>query len=244
MQEETVRSNGIAPHRTVYNVDTLLNAFSSLDEEQQEIGEKKNWMIVPSVECLLSDSTIFNDFPLPIGFIFQPFVALPRGCLRKEQSPIRCDCCEAISSNLSKVESNGNWKCAFCETINASPEYVDKNKSVDLKSVYPEWNSETTTVEYQTMASDVNALYSPVSETRALLFLIDKSLSASHFVHLRESLDFFLNDTSFSDLYVGLIVFGDVIEIYELEGRVGEADVYSGSHLPSASVHSHYIHND
>ena len=93
MKEESVWSNGKAPHRTVYNVDSLLNAFSSLDEEQQEIGEKKNRMIVPSVECLLSDSTIFNDFPLPVGFIFQPFVVLPRGCLRKEQHPIRCDRC-------------------------------------------------------------------------------------------------------------------------------------------------------
>lgn len=238
MREEHVRPSGKAAHRTVYNVDKLLNAYSSLDEEQQEIEKKKNWMIVPSVECLVSDSTIFNDFPLPIGFIFQPFVVETRGCLQKEQHPIRCDHCEAISSNLSEVESNGNWKCAFCKTINSSPEYVDRNKSLDMRSVHPEWSSESKTVEYLTTSSDVNTLYSPVSEARALLFLLDKSLTASQFEHLQDSLSIILNDCSVSDFYIGLIVFGDVIEIYELEGRVGEADVYSGSHLPSSSVFS------
>ena len=57
MKEESVWSNGKAPHRTVYNVDSLLNAFSSLDEEQQEIGEKKNRIIDTLLKEQSSDSS-------------------------------------------------------------------------------------------------------------------------------------------------------------------------------------------
>ena len=66
--------------------------------------------------------------------------------------------------------------------------------------------------------------------------MIDKSLTTKQFLHIQNSLSVVFSSPSLSHYYIGLIVFGEVIEIYELGGQIGEADVYPGSHLPSAAV--------
>ena len=75
MQKEVSRSNMQPAQQIVPNVDTLISAYSSLDEEQQEIDQMKGRMIIPSVESLYADPSIFSDFPLPVGFLIQPFVS-------------------------------------------------------------------------------------------------------------------------------------------------------------------------
>ena len=238
MEQEGIPVRATSSQRTVYNLDQLIQSYSSLDEEQVEIDKKMKRMIVPSVDKLYREPSVFNSFPLPIGFIFQPFVLGSRDCLQVNHSPVRCARCKVIASNISTVESNGNWKCAFCATVSSSPynnQYINKNKKIDIKEEYGELNANVDTVEFAMDSDNTPSLYSPSSSSRAVLFLIDKSLSSIQFNQIRESLSTILDDPLCEDYYIGLIVFGDVVEIYELEGCVGTADVYSGTHLPSPS---------
>lgn len=238
MQEELLRSQEKTSQRTVLSIDQLIQAYSSMDEEQEEIEKKANWMIIPSAESLYRESSVFGMFPLPVGFIFQPFAVESGDCLQVHHPPVRCARCKAVASNLSKVEDHGNWRCAFCTTVSSGPynnQYININRQINLREEFAELNSEVNTVEFTVDGEMDPSLHSPSSNHRAVIFLIDKSLSAEQFQHIRESLSVIFNDPLCEDYSIGFIVFGDVIEIYELEGRVGEADVYSGTHLPSAS---------
>ena len=238
MEPEEIPVREKSSQRTVYNLDQLIQSYSSLDEEQAEIDKKMKRMVVPSVDMLYREPSVFNSFPLPIGFIFQPFVLESRDCLQVNHSPVRCARCKAIASNLSEVESNGNWKCAFCTTVSSSSynnHYINKNKNMNIREEYGELNPNVHTVEFVVDNDKTPSLYSPSSNNRAILFLIDKSLSSTQFNQIRESLSVILEDPLCEEYYIGLIVFGDVVEIYELEGHVGTADVYSGTHLPSPS---------
>lgn len=238
MEKEETPVQAKSSQRTVYNLDQLIQSYSSLDEEQAEIDKKMKQMIVPSVDVLYQEPSVFNSFPLPMGFIFQPFVLGSGDCLQVDHSPVRCVRCKAIASNLSEVESNGNWKCAFCSTVSSSSynnQYININKKMDIREEYRELNANVHTVEFVTDSDKTPSLCSPSSHSRSILFLIDKSLSSTQFNQIRESLSVILEDPLCEDYYIGLIVFGDVVEIYELEGQVGTADVYSGTHLPSPS---------
>ena len=226
-------------HQSLYNVDNLINVSSSMDEEQQEMEKKQNCMIVSSIDCLFSDPILFDSFPLPIGVIVHPFSHDSEKALHIETAPVRCTNCGAIASNLSDVESNGCWRCTFCSSISSEPyngEYTIGGKEINIQERYPELSKEADTVEYRNTLQEDNILYSPTLDTRAIIFVIDKSLTTKQFLHIQNSLSVVFSSPSFSHYYIGLIVFGDVIEIYELGGQIGEADVYSGSHLPSTAV--------
>lgn len=239
MQKEVSRSNMQPAQQIVPNVDTLISAYSSLDEEQQEIDQMKGRMIIPSVESLYADPSIFSDFPLPVGFLIQPFVSERESLVRVERKPIRCGKCGAIASFLSEIDEEGKWVCCFCKERSSIPyggENAARTSSTDIRSLYPELDPKWSNVEYVSVPDDRSALYSPVTENRAILFLIDKSLSPNQFRQIREALSVFLFDPSLSNYYMGLIIFGEVIEIYEMEGSIGAADVFSGTQLPSPSV--------
>lgn len=239
MQEEANRPSTQPAQHTVPNVDTLINAYSSLDEEQQEIDKWKGRMILPSVKSLYANPSIFSDFPLPVGFLIQPFASEKESLLKVEQKPIRCEKCGAVASYLSEIDEDGNWVCCFCKERSSIPyggESAVKTSSAEVKSIYKELDSKWSSVEYVSVPEDRSALYSPVTENRAILFLIDKSLSPHQFRQIRDALSVFLFDPALSNYYMGLIVFGEVIEIYEMEGSIGAADVFSGTQLPSPSV--------
>ena len=121
MQKEVSRSNMQPAQQIVPNVDTLISAYSSLDEEQQEIDQMKGRMIIPSVESLYADPSIFSDFPLPVGFLIQPFVSERESLVRVERKPIRCGKCGAIASFLSEIDEEGKWVCCFCKERSSIP---------------------------------------------------------------------------------------------------------------------------
>ena len=73
MDENGNQSNKKTMLQGWYNMDSFLSVYSSMDEDQQEIERKQQQMIVSSVNYLYNDSSIFNNFPLPIGVIIQPF---------------------------------------------------------------------------------------------------------------------------------------------------------------------------
>lgn len=239
MQKEASRSNMQPTQQIVPNVDTLISAYSSLDEEQQEIDKMKGRMIIPSVESLYADPSIFSDFPLPVGFLVQPFASERESLLKVERRPIRCEKCGAVASFLSEIDEEGKWVCCFCNERSSIPyggESAVKTSSTDMRSLYQELDPKWTSVEYVSVPDDRSALYSPVTENRAILFLIDKSLSPNQFQQIRDALSVFLFDPALSNYYMGLVIFGEVIEIYEMEGSIGAADVFSGTQLPSPSV--------
>ena len=72
----------------------------------------KGRMIIPSVESLYADPSIFSDFPLPVGFLIQPFVSERESLVRVERKPIRCGKCGAVASFLSEIYFEG--KRVFC----------------------------------------------------------------------------------------------------------------------------------
>lgn len=227
--------------QSLYNMDSLIDVSSSMDEEQLEIEKKQNCMIVSSVDCLYSDPTLFDSFPLPIGLIVHPFLHNSDSTVHVTSKPVRCENCGVVASKLSEVESNGCWKCTFCSSISSEPykgEYINKNKQINILECHPELSEDAETVEFGTCSEDENTLYSPTLDTHAIIFVIDKSLTTKQFLHIQNSLSVVFSSPSLSHYYIGLIVFGEVIEIYELGGQIGEADVYPGSHLPSAAVAS------
>ena len=227
--------------QSLYNMDSLIDVSSSMDEEHLEIEKKQNCMIVSSVDCLYSDPTLFDSFPLPIGLIVHPFLHNSDSTIHIKSKPVRCENCGVVASKLSEVESNGCWKCTFCSSISSEPykgEYINKNKQINILECYPELSEDAETVEFGTCSEDENTLYSPTLDTHAIIFVIDKSLTTKQFLHIQNSLSVVFSSPSLSHYYIGLIVFGEVIEIYELGGQIGEADVYPGSHLPSAAVAS------
>lgn len=239
METTEERPSSKPVHQSLYNVDNLINVSSSMDEEQQEMEKKQNCMIVSSIDCLFSDPILFDSFPLPIGIIVHPFSHDSEKALHIETAPVRCANCGVIASNLSDVESNGCWRCTFCSSISSEPyngEYTIRGKEINIQERYPELSKEADTVEYRNSSQEDNILYSPTLDARAIIFVIDKSLTTKQFLHIQNSLSVVFSSPSLSHYYIGLIVFGDVIEIYELGGQIGEADVYSGSHLPSNAV--------
>ena len=199
----------------------------------------KGRMIIPSVESLYADPSFFSDFPLPVGFLVQPFASEKESLVKVERKPIRCEKCGAVASFLSEIDEEGKWVCCFCDKRSSIPyggENAVKTSSTDVRSLYQELDPKWTSVEYVSIPDDRSVLYSPVTENRAILFLVDKSLSPNQFQQIRDALSVFLFDPSLSNYYMGLIVFGEVIEIYEMEGSIGAADVFSGTQLPSPSV--------
>lgn len=235
--------NGKTTNETVlqseYNMDSLLSVYSTMNEEQQELEKKQNHMIVSSVSCLYNDSTIFNSFPLPIGLIVQPFMYDPLRTLRIDQEPVRCEFCHAIASYISEFETNGSWRCSFCKTKSSIPynnEVFDRNNQLNSTEQYRELSKNADTVEYLNGTTDYEAEFAANADIKAVIFLIDKSLSSTHFKNIQESLSIILKSASLSNYYIGLIVFGDVIEIYEMSGDIGEADVFSASQLPTEFV--------
>lgn len=220
-------------------MDSLLSVYSSMDEEQRELEEKQRNMIVSSVSYLFNDSSIFNNFPLPIGFVVQPCNYSDERLLRIDQEPVRCEFCNAIASYISEFETNGNWKCSFCKTKSSTPynnETFDKTNRLESTKDYKELSRNSDTVEYLNGMGDYDAEYTARADIKAVIFLIDKSLSSTHFENLQESISIILKNPSLSNYYIGLIVFGEVIEIYEMGGTVGEADVFSATQLPTEFV--------
>ena len=95
------------------------------------IERKQQQMIVSSVNYLYNDSSIFNNFPLPIGVIIQPFEYDSLKTLRIDQEPVCCEYCDAIASSISEFETNGCWRCAFCKTKSSNPY---KNERIRVKT--------------------------------------------------------------------------------------------------------------
>ena len=222
-----------------YNMDSLLSVYSTMDEEQREIEKKQKNMIVPSINFLYNDSSIFDHFPLPIGVMIQPFEYNSLQMLRIDQEPVRCEYCDAIASYISEFETNGSWRCSFCKTKSTTPynnEVFDRNKRLESTEEYRELSKNSGTVEYLNGMGEFNYEYTARSDIKAVIFLIDKSLSSRHIRNIQESLSIILRNPSFSNYYIGLIVFGEVIEIYEMGGPIGEADVFSASQLPTEFV--------
>lgn len=222
-----------------YYMDSLLSVYSTMDEEQRELEKKQKNMIVSSTTYLYNDSSIFNHFPLPIGLIIQPFEYDSLSMLRIDQEPVRCENCNAIASYFSEFETNGSWRCSFCKTKSSNPynnETFGKNNRLESTDQYRELSKNSDTVEYLNGMGEFDYEYTARSDLKAVIFLIDKSLNSSHFRNIQESLAIVLRNPSLKNYYIGLIVFGDVIEIYEMGGQVGEADVFSASQLPTEFV--------
>lgn len=239
MQSDPNQSAFRATQQAAYNMDRAINAISSLDDEQSELEREEANMVISSFDVLYSDSSIFNDFPLPLGVMVQPFSMDSSRICQVDTEPIRCNHCGAIVSSASEVGDDGYWKCAFCETMSSfsygSGEAVAGKKN-EVLSAHPELLREGETREYCGGTTDANVLYSPAADTKALIFIIDKSLTTAQFKHIQESLSVVLGNLSLSHYYVGLIVYSDIIEIYELGGTVGEADVFPGNRMPSQMV--------
>lgn len=239
MNESSSRTAGESVLQSGYNMDSLLSVYSTMDEEQQDLEKKQNQMIVCSVNCLYNDSTIFNSFPLPIGLIVQPFLFDSLCTLRIDQEPVRCEFCHAIASYISEFETNGSWRCSFCKTKSSIPynnEVFEKNKQLNSTEQYRELSKNAATVEYLNGVMDYEVEFAANADIKAVIFLIDKSLSSAHIKNIQESLSIILKNASFSNYYIGLIVFGDVIEIYEMSGEMGEADVFSSTQMPTEFV--------
>lgn len=239
MQSDRDQSAKKAIHQTLYNIDSVLNSISSLDDEEAELEKEENNMIITSFDTLYSDSSIFNDFPIPLGVIVQPFSTNPKLLRRVDGDPIRCDHCGAVVSSADEIGDNGYWKCSFCQTLssfsygNGESVVGKRNELLELR---PELAMDGERIEYSPSATDVNVLYSPSTDAKALIFVIDKSLTTTQFKHIQDSLSVVLSSPNLSHYYVGLIVYSETIEIYEFGGSVGEADVFPGNRMPSPIV--------
>ena len=55
MQSDRDQSAKKAIHQTLYNIDSVLNAISSLDDEEAELEKEENNMIITSFDTLYSD---------------------------------------------------------------------------------------------------------------------------------------------------------------------------------------------
>ena len=210
-----------------------------MTDEYQELENRPRKMIVSSVNYLYNDSSIFDHFPMPIGLVIQPFEYDSYSTLRIDQEPVRCENCNAIASYISEFETNGNWKCSFCKTKSSIPYNnvsFDRNNRFGDAQEYSELSKNAKTVEYLNGTGCFDFEYTARADLKAVIFLIDKSLSSEHFKNIQQSLSIILNNDSLSNYYIGLIVFGDVIEIYEMGGTIGEADIFSASQLPTEFV--------
>lgn len=239
MDENGNQSNKKAILQGWYNMDSLLSVYSSMDEDQQEIERKQQQMIVSSVNYLYNDSSIFNNFPLPIGVMIQPFEYDSLKTLRIDQEPVRCEYCDAIASSISEFETNGCWRCAFCKTKSSNPyknERIRVKTEIQDEEQYKELSRHANTVEYSNGISDLDSEYAARADIKALIFVIDKSLSSNHFKNIQKALSIILQNPALSNYYIGLIVFGEVIEIYEMGGTIGEADVFSATQFPTEFV--------
>ena len=229
-----------------YNMDDLLHVYSTMSDEHQELENRPKKMIVSSVNYLYNDSSIFDHFPMPIGLVIQPFEYDSFSTLRIDQEPVRCENCNAIASYISEFETNGNWKCSFCKAKSSIPynnvSLGKTNRSEEIQD-YCELSKNAETVEYLNGTGCFDFEYTARADLKAVIFLIDKSLSSEHFKNIQQSLSIILNNDSLSNYYIGLIVFGDVIEIYEMGGNIGEADIFSASQLPTEFVCSWKILN-
>ena len=161
MQSDRDQSAKKAIHQTLYNIDSVLNAISSLDDEEAELEKEENNMIITSFDTLYSDSSIFNDFPIPLGVIVQPFSTNPKLLRRVDGDPIRCDHCGAVASSADEIGDNGYWKCSFCQTLssfsygNGESVVGKRNELLELR---PELAMDGERIEYSPSATDVNVL--------------------------------------------------------------------------------------
>ena len=233
---------GDASHRkkpvqhSLYNMDNLISAYSSMDEELQGVEEQQHQMIIPNFRSFCVDTSLYDTFPLPIGLVVQPFVKDPLHTSRLHCQALRCDSCGAVFDQSDCLSEEELLKCAFCGTVSnySCRDHPLFTNNLEQESYHEE--SSPRIYEYVEKEEGTSVLYSPSSSTTALLFIIDKSLSGEQFQHIQESLEIVLNDLPIENCYTGLIVYGEVIEIYEFGGPLGEADVFSGSHLPDAAV--------
>ncbi|EJW81114.1 hypothetical protein WUBG_07978, partial [Wuchereria bancrofti] len=161
---------------------------------------------------------------VPVTAFFTPLKERPSDQPHQpplEYDPVLCQktSCKAVLNALCTVDfRNKTWICPFCNQRNPFPPHysmiAEDNRPPEL---YPQF----TTIEY--------TLKKATTLPPIFVFVVDTCLSAEELKALKESIQTALSLLP-ADALVGLITFGRMIEIHELNVQgISRAYVFKGS---------------
>ncbi|KAL2610183.1 hypothetical protein R1flu_028756 [Riccia fluitans] len=222
---------GATPPRRpdLLNVDqTLYNTLAEDDFDASEHSASSSFVQF-SAQTILKDKKLMNTPSLGFGALVSVGgeVSPSPPLLRREG--IRCENCGAYVNLFSGlVPRSGQWRCVFCDKLNASEEEYKSLTSETVRN-YPELVSSV--VDYVDAGTRrPGGVMSVTDSTIAapVIILIDECLDEAHLQHLQSSLHSFLDSLSQTSR-IGLITYGKTVSVYDLsEMGMAAADVLPG----------------
>ncbi|KAK8789930.1 hypothetical protein WA158_006710 [Blastocystis sp. Blastoise] len=246
IQKNTVSSQEMDP-------DVLLSAYTTPEVIELETDRFLSNPITPSFSTLTVQEEILSNCPYPVGCILQPFHETTKRFPLIKENPHRCLNCGVIMTKLNQHQINQNeCKCIICGNITRGSNITEYTESIlepltelSLDSTTLGTNESNNNQDLLTYSNycfvdnenisshpELLSSSSSSSSSKALLFIIDKHLFHEDIQRLLSSLEIVLNQVD-DTISIGLLSYGDCIEIYELgNSSLCSADTYRGDRVP------------